>query len=93
MTVPGRQVAKRAGTHRWLHAVGDHRRHWRMLVGKPIRRIEPIVDLRLRVAFRAPGHLLQEHVVVRLAPGRHRIRPVEIVGHRQSGEQRERNYR
>src|SRR6266700_4029462 len=49
-------MAERARACR-LFPAGNDLRHRRMLVGKPVRRVEAVVDLRLRVLPGAPGHL------------------------------------
>ena len=80
MAVAGRQMALRAGAAgRLWTAVRHNLRHRRMLVRKPVGRIERIVDLRLGVFFGAAGGLLQLHAVERLGLGRHRIGPIHIV--------------
>src|SRR5712691_10901710 len=79
VAVSGREMAERARACR-LFPVGNDLRHRRMLIGKPVRRIEAVVDLRLRVLLRAPGHLLLHHIVKRPRLGRGRISPLQIVG-------------
>ena len=65
-----------------------------MLVGKPVRRVERIVDLRLGIGPLAAGHLLQDQGVERLWPRRDRISPVETIRRRgQDRKQRKRRDR
>ena len=85
----GRQMAQRAGAHRRLDAVGDDRRHRRVIARKPVRRIEPVVDLRLGVLLVAARHLLERDAVERLRLGRDRIGPVEpFRGNRERRQRR-----
>jgi len=89
------QVALGASAARGLcAAVRDDLRHRGMLVGKPVRRVERIVDLRLGVFLGAARRLLLTHAVERLGLGRDRIGPVHgvtggsILGNRHRGPQR-----
>src|SRR6267154_877072 len=87
VAVPRRKMAQGAGARR-LSPDGDDFRHRRMLVGKPVGRIEAVVDLRLRVLLRAPGHLLLHHIVEGRGLGRGRIGPLGILRpDRKTGEQ------
>src|SRR5712692_9731495 len=60
-------MAECARTHRRSVAMADNPRHRRMLVGEPVRRIEAVVHLRLRVGLGAAGHRLWLAIV---SPGR-----------------------
>src|SRR6516165_11580479 len=51
-----------------------------MLVGKPVRRIESVVDLRLRVLPAAARHLLEDEIVLRLGLRCDRISPIRRLG-------------
>jgi hypothetical protein len=53
-----------------------------MLIGKPVRRIESIVDLRLGIGAFTVGYLLQDQSVERLRPRRDWVSPVEAVRRR-----------
>src|SRR5882762_1858924 len=80
-------MAERARARR-LSADCDDLRHRRLLVGTPVGRIEAVVDLRLRVFLRAPGHLLLHQVVEGRGLGRGRISPLRILRpDRKTGEQ------
>src|SRR6516165_9708897 len=80
MAVAGRQVAECAGADYRLGAMSDDLRHRRMLVGKPVRRIESVVDLRLRVLPAAARHLLEDEIVLRLGLRCDRISPIRRLG-------------
>src|SRR2546421_120360 len=77
-SVAGRKMAERAGAGR-LSAGRDDLRHRRMLVGKPVGRIEAVVDLRLSVLLRASGHLFLHDPVSRRGLGRGRVGPIRIL--------------
>ena len=66
MAVAGRLMAQRTGAScRLRPAMGHDLRHRRMLVGKPVRRIERIVDLRQRIFLAAAGDCLDDRRVSR----------------------------
>src|SRR5260221_2755813 len=78
VAVSRRKMAEGAGARRFSPG-GDDLRHRRMLVGKPVGGIEAVVDLRLRVFLRAPGHLLLHDVVERRRLGPGRVGPVRVL--------------
>ena len=57
------QMASDTSSHGRPITLRNNARHRRMLVGKPVRRMHRIVDLRLSVAFSAAGNLLQNAVI------------------------------
>jgi hypothetical protein len=57
------QMASDTGSHGRPITLRHDARHRRMLIGKPIRRMHRIVDLRLSVAFGAARNLLQNAVI------------------------------
>ena len=82
MAAPGREMAADAGAHRRAVAVLDNRRHLRMLVRKPVRRMHLIVDLFLRVGLGAAGNAWASRRRAAASPCRRvrRKRPIGTVG-------------
>ena len=72
-------------------SLGHNDRHRRVLIGKPVRSVERIIDLRLRVSLGASGHVLQGETVERPDTRRNRISPAQIVAESDGGNEQKKN--
>src|SRR5215831_6357689 len=93
MTLARHQMARAACERASMSFLNDRRRR-RMLVGKPVGRIEQVVDLRRRVTLRAAGQVLRSRIFSRdraVNGGKGprglpaRLRRRLLAGHRQGG--------